>query len=126
MSVPAAWPQVLTFFGTPLVIEPSAGTSAGGAPLGAVVGQGAGFPQPVVGPAGSVSGGGRGARSRGGASGPAQAGDGFEVDLDHSGVPIEPDGPDSPGPKRRRGLAPGRRPRRRFGPGRPPRARESG
>jgi hypothetical protein len=25
MSVPAAWPQVLNFFGTPLVIEPSAG-----------------------------------------------------------------------------------------------------
>jgi hypothetical protein len=23
MSVPAAWPQVLTFFGTPLVLEPS-------------------------------------------------------------------------------------------------------
>jgi len=28
MSVPAAWPQVLTFFGTPLVIEPSAGQLA--------------------------------------------------------------------------------------------------
>src|SRR5262245_20807647 len=25
MSIPAAWPQVLDFFGTPLVIEPSAG-----------------------------------------------------------------------------------------------------
>src|SRR6516225_6593126 len=25
MSVPPAWPQVLDFFGTPLVIEPSAG-----------------------------------------------------------------------------------------------------
>jgi hypothetical protein len=25
MSVPAAWPQVLDFFGTPLVIEPSPG-----------------------------------------------------------------------------------------------------
>jgi hypothetical protein len=25
MSIPAAWPQVLDFFGTPLVIEPPAG-----------------------------------------------------------------------------------------------------
>jgi hypothetical protein len=25
MSIPAAWPQVLDFFGTPLVIEPSSG-----------------------------------------------------------------------------------------------------
>jgi hypothetical protein len=25
MSIPAAWPQLLDFFGTPLVIEPSAG-----------------------------------------------------------------------------------------------------
>jgi hypothetical protein len=25
MSLPAAWPQVLDYFGTPLVIEPSAG-----------------------------------------------------------------------------------------------------
>jgi hypothetical protein len=25
MSIPAAWQQVLDFFGTPLVIEPSAG-----------------------------------------------------------------------------------------------------
>jgi hypothetical protein len=25
MSIPAAWPQVLDFFGTPLVIEPSPG-----------------------------------------------------------------------------------------------------
>jgi hypothetical protein len=25
MSIPPAWPQVLDFFGTPLVIEPSAG-----------------------------------------------------------------------------------------------------
>jgi hypothetical protein len=25
MSIPAAWPQILNFFGTPLVIEPSLG-----------------------------------------------------------------------------------------------------
>jgi hypothetical protein len=25
VSIPAAWPQVLDFFGTPLVIEPSSG-----------------------------------------------------------------------------------------------------
>jgi hypothetical protein len=25
MSIPSAWPQVLDFFGTPLVIEPSPG-----------------------------------------------------------------------------------------------------
>ena len=25
MSIPSAWPQVIDFFGTPLVIEPSAG-----------------------------------------------------------------------------------------------------
>jgi Transposase DDE domain group 1 len=33
MSVPAAWPQVLDFFGTPLVIEPSAGPLSGDAGL---------------------------------------------------------------------------------------------
>jgi hypothetical protein len=35
MSVPPAWPQVLDFFGTPLVIEPSAGqppAAPGGSP----------------------------------------------------------------------------------------------
>jgi hypothetical protein len=31
MSVPHAWPQVLDFFGTPLVIEPSAGQLSGDA-----------------------------------------------------------------------------------------------
>ena len=36
MSVPAAWPQVLDFFGTPLVIEPSAGQLSGDAGLRAV------------------------------------------------------------------------------------------
>jgi hypothetical protein len=37
MSVPHAWPQVLDFFGTPLVIEPSPGqlsTDAGLLPIG--------------------------------------------------------------------------------------------
>src|SRR5215475_1625562 len=29
MSIPAAWPQVLDFFGTPLVIEPSQGQLSG-------------------------------------------------------------------------------------------------
>ena len=33
MSIPAAWPQVLDFFGTPLVIEPSAGQLSGDAGL---------------------------------------------------------------------------------------------
>jgi hypothetical protein len=33
MSVPPAWPQVLDFFGTPLVIEPSAGQLSGDAGL---------------------------------------------------------------------------------------------
>jgi hypothetical protein len=33
MSVPAAWPQVLTFFGTPLVLEPSPGQLSGDAGL---------------------------------------------------------------------------------------------
>ena len=33
MSVPAAWPQVLDFFGTPLVIEPSPGQLSGDAGL---------------------------------------------------------------------------------------------
>ena len=33
MSVPSAWPQVLDFFGTPLVIEPSAGQLSSGAGL---------------------------------------------------------------------------------------------
>src|SRR5436309_11565613 len=33
MSVPAAWPQVLDFFGTPLVIEPSPGQLASDAGL---------------------------------------------------------------------------------------------
>jgi hypothetical protein len=33
MSIPAAWPQVLGFFGTPLVIEPSAGQLSGDAGL---------------------------------------------------------------------------------------------
>ena len=31
MSVPPAWPQVPDFFGTPLVIEPSAGQLSGDA-----------------------------------------------------------------------------------------------
>ena len=31
MSVPPAWPQVLDFFGTPLVIEPSPGQLSGDA-----------------------------------------------------------------------------------------------
>ena len=33
MSVPGVWPQVLDFFGTPLVIEPSAGQLSGDAGL---------------------------------------------------------------------------------------------
>ena len=33
MSLPGAWPQVLDFFGTPLVIEPSAGQLSGDAGL---------------------------------------------------------------------------------------------
>jgi hypothetical protein len=33
MSLPAAWPQVLDFFGTPLVIEPSSGQLSGDAGL---------------------------------------------------------------------------------------------
>jgi hypothetical protein len=33
MSIPAVWPQVLDFFGTPLVIEPSAGQLSGDAGL---------------------------------------------------------------------------------------------
>ena len=33
MSVPAAWPQVLTFFGTPLVLEPSPGRRSSDAGL---------------------------------------------------------------------------------------------
>jgi hypothetical protein len=33
MSLPAAWPQVLDFFGTPLVIEPSPGQLASDAGL---------------------------------------------------------------------------------------------
>ena len=33
MSIPAAWPQVLDFFGTPLVIEPSQGQLSGDAGL---------------------------------------------------------------------------------------------
>ncbi len=33
MSIPAAWPQVLDFFDTPLVIEPSAGQLSGDAGL---------------------------------------------------------------------------------------------
>ena len=33
MSIPAAWPQVLDFFGTPLVIEPSVGQLSGDAGL---------------------------------------------------------------------------------------------
>jgi len=33
MSIPAAWSQVLDFFGTPLVIEPSAGQLSGDAGL---------------------------------------------------------------------------------------------
>src|SRR5215470_13731389 len=33
MSIPSAWPQVLDFFGTPLVIEPSAGQLSGDAGL---------------------------------------------------------------------------------------------
>ena len=33
MSVPGAWPQVLDFFGTPLVIEPSPGQVSGDAGL---------------------------------------------------------------------------------------------
>jgi hypothetical protein len=33
MSVPSAWPQVLDFFGTPLVIEPSRGQLSGDAGL---------------------------------------------------------------------------------------------
>ena len=33
MSVPPAWPQVLDFFGMPLVIEPSPGQLSGGAGL---------------------------------------------------------------------------------------------
>ena len=33
MSVPLAWPQVLDFFGTPLVIEPSPGQVSGDAGL---------------------------------------------------------------------------------------------
>jgi hypothetical protein len=33
MSVPSAWPQVLDFFGTPLVIEPSQGQLSGDAGL---------------------------------------------------------------------------------------------
>src|SRR5262249_52139062 len=33
MSIPAPWPQVLDFFGTPLVIEPSAGQLSGDAGL---------------------------------------------------------------------------------------------
>jgi len=31
MSVPAAWPQVLDFFGMPIVIEPSPGQISGDA-----------------------------------------------------------------------------------------------
>jgi hypothetical protein len=31
MSIPAAWPQVLDFFGTPLAIEPSPGQLSGDA-----------------------------------------------------------------------------------------------
>jgi len=33
LSIPAAWPQVLDFFGVPLVIEPSAGRLSKGAGL---------------------------------------------------------------------------------------------
>src|SRR4051812_29935290 len=33
MSVPAAWPEVLDFFGTPLVIQPSGGQLSGDAGL---------------------------------------------------------------------------------------------
>ena len=33
MSIPAAWPQVLDFFGTPLAIEPSTGQLSSGAGL---------------------------------------------------------------------------------------------
>ncbi|HKB35526.1 MAG TPA: hypothetical protein VKD72_03670 [Gemmataceae bacterium] len=33
MSLPAAWPQILDFFGTPLVIEPSPGRLASDAGL---------------------------------------------------------------------------------------------
>jgi hypothetical protein len=33
MTKPAAWPQVLDFFGTPLVIEPSGGQFSGDAGL---------------------------------------------------------------------------------------------
>jgi hypothetical protein len=33
MNVPGVWPQVLDFFGTPLVIEPSAGQLSGDAGL---------------------------------------------------------------------------------------------
>ena len=33
MSIPSAWPQVLDFFGTPLVIEPSPGQLSGDAGL---------------------------------------------------------------------------------------------
>ena len=33
MSLPGAWPQVLDFFGTPLVIEPSPGQLSGDAGL---------------------------------------------------------------------------------------------
>ena len=33
MSIPAAWPQALDFFGTPLVIERSPGQSSGDAGL---------------------------------------------------------------------------------------------
>jgi hypothetical protein len=36
MSIPAAWPQVLDFFGTPLVIEPSRGQLSGDAGLLAI------------------------------------------------------------------------------------------
>jgi hypothetical protein len=33
MSIPSAWPQVLDFFGTPLVVEPSPGQLSGDAGL---------------------------------------------------------------------------------------------
>jgi hypothetical protein len=33
MSIPAVWPQVLDFFGTPLVLEPSVGQLSGNAGL---------------------------------------------------------------------------------------------
>jgi hypothetical protein len=45
MSIPPAWPQVLDFFGTPLVIERSPGQSSGDAgllPVG-LSGRGIGF-----------------------------------------------------------------------------------